>query len=478
MSGKAAKMEAAMGLRQRYWSPDGGGFRLGVLRERVAAMRSAVSGFRAWAHWCGSRRRVESDAMLSAWLPEALKAGLSSGQLVDAFEKAFFTGWTDAVVESEPCLAGFFQQVHETSIEDFRNFDEEYRHLSSRYVHARLAAEVPQVHAGMAQPGGGSEMGTLMRELQKQRRHLPVRRLLELIPNLMRRLKPCLLMSPLSVAQYLPANGEPYDIVVFDEASQIPPWDALGAFARGRTAVVVGDPKQLPPTGFFQKDLDADADDETLDLESILDECIAARLPCLRLGWHYRSRHESLIAFSNHRYYRNSLLTFPSVDQALAVKHIEVPDAVYDKGRSQTNRKEAERVVEEIVSRLGDPSQSRRSLGVVTFSMAQQRLIEELLDKERAARPEIEAAFSDARLEPVFVKNLESVQGDERDVVIFSIGYGPDREGRVSMNFGPLNRNGGPRRLNVAITRAREEVVVVSALLPEHIDLTRTNAAG
>jgi len=242
--------------------------------------------------------------------------------------------------------------------------------------------------------------------------------------------------------------------------------------------VIVGDPKQLPPTSFFQRGSDGEEPDESLDLESILDECLAARLPCKRLGWHYRSRHESLITFSNHRYYNNGLLTFPSTSQRMAVKHLHVADGHYDKGKSRTNKKEAERVVSEVVQRLTDPERRSQSLGVVTFSIAQQRLIEELLDKERAAKPELEPWFSDSVDEPVFVKNLESVQGDERDIIIFALGYGPDLEGRVSMNFGPLNRDGGQRRLNVAITRAREEVLVVSTLLPEHIDLTRTAAPG
>ncbi|NLT70413.1 MAG: DUF3320 domain-containing protein [Verrucomicrobiaceae bacterium] len=468
---------ATLSMERPYWSRDGG-MTVGELQQRTKAMVAKLPEMREWCHWLDSRRAVEQDAVLAAWLPGALAVTPSGDHLVESFEKAFYSLWVDVEIDSDPHLSGFFRQRHEGRIEEFRQIDEEYRALSMQVVLARLAAKIPEAHAPATSLATDSEMGVLLRELQKRKRYLPVRKLVEQIPRLLRLLKPCLLMSPLSVAQYLRASGEPYDIVVFDEASQITPWDALGALARGRSSVIVGDPKQLPPTSFFQRGTDGDEPDENIDLESILDECLAARLPCKRLGWHYRSRHESLITFSNHRYYGNSLLTFPSTSQRMAVRHLHVADGHYDKGRSRTNKKEAERVVAEVVRRLSAPELRSQSLGVVTFSSAQQHVIEELLDRERAANPELEPWFSDSVDEPVFVKNLESVQGDERDVILFSIGYGPDPQGRVSMNFGPLNRDGGQRRLNVAITRAREEVLVVSTLLPEHIDLSRTGAPG
>ncbi|MEO0479414.1 MAG: AAA domain-containing protein, partial [Planctomycetota bacterium] len=326
-----------------------------------------------------------------------------------------------------------------------------------------------------------SEVGLLKRELRKKRRHLPVRKLLDQTQHLTPRLKPCFLMSPLSVAQYLDAGDSPFDLVVFDEASQIAPWDAVGAIARGSHCVVVGDSRQLPPTSFFQTmDGEEFGDDEDIeDLESILDEFSAAGFRALDLEWHYRSRHESLIAFSNHHYYENRLLTFPSpaedVDgMGLSVK--PVPDGVYDRSKSRTNRKEAESVVEDLCSRLRAGTDN--SLGVVTFSMAQRELIEDLLDVERRKSPELERFFSVDVEEPVFVKNLENVQGDERDVILFSIGYGPDASGKVSMHFGPLNLSGGERRLNVAVTRARRQIVVHSTLRADQIDLRRTQAEG
>jgi very-short-patch-repair endonuclease len=247
--------------------------------------------------------------------------------------------------------------------------------------------------------------------------------------------------------------------------------------------IVVGDPKQLPPTNFFSPG--EDADDETIleqeDLESILDELLTQGLRHKRLQWHYRSRHEGLIAFSNRHYYENDLLTFPSPQTGLGgVRFVHLPDARYDKGDTRTNPKEARALATELTKRLRAPGE-HRSFGVVTFSQAQQELIENLIDEERRKHPEIETHFGDTppvEGEPVFVKSLESVQGDERDVILFSIGYGLDQSGHVSMNFGPLNREGGERRLNVAITRAKHEVIVCSGLRGEQIDLTRSRARG
>jgi very-short-patch-repair endonuclease len=327
-------------------------------------------------------------------------------------------------------------------------------------------------------------VGILRRELAKKRRHMPTRRLIESMPTLLPRLKPCFLMSPLSVAQFLDASLPPFDLVVFDEASQIPVWDAIGAIARGSAVIVVGDSKQLPPTTFFQslegEDDGAEDAGAIEDVESILKECNAAGVPSIRLTWHYRSRHESLIAFSNHHYYENELHTFPSPEDRsprLGVTFRHITGSTYDRGGTRTNRAEAGAVVAEVVALLTDPDRSG-SVGVVTFNLAQQTLIEDLLDAQRRQRPEIEPFFSSDAEEPVFVKNLESVQGDERDTIVFSVGYGPDASGRVSMNFGPLNAEGGERRLNVAVTRAKKRLIVFSSITGDQIDLRRTSALG
>ena len=291
------------------------------------------------------------------------------------------------------------------------------------------------------------------------------------------------MMSPLSVAQYLPVDQALFDVVIFDEASQITVWDAVGSIARGKQVIVVGDPKQMPPSNFFNRaDDDPDGDIEMGgDLESILEQMLAASIPSRTLRLHYRSRHESLITFSNDRYYDNELVTFPSPQVSDPAVRLERPSneaAFYARGGARTNQGEARAIVDEIVRRTTnlDSRIPDRSIGVVTFNSEQQTLIENLLDHARREHPEMEAAFSAERSEPVFVKNLETVQGDERDVILFSVTYGPDRTGHVTMNFGPLNREGGERRLNVALTRARHELIVFSTLHPDAINLSRTRA--
>ena len=451
---------------------------LGRVRSLANRWKMEMRQLRWWCAW----RRTRADGVRIGVTPliDAYERGtIEVSRLAAVFERSFGQWWIASVLDQEPVLREFFSPEHDRKIAQFRQSDDAYMHLTESFVRSKLAQRIP---ASTTSVLPNSELGILKREIGKRRRRMSVRRLLQTIPNLLLRLKPCLLMSPMSVAQYLATDYSPFDVVVFDEASQIPVWDAVGAIARGHQAVIVGDPKQLPPTNFFnrtEEDEEAEDDGVVEDLESILDDCIAAQIPCLSLDWHYRSRHESLIAFSNYHYYGNRLLTFPSpVLKGLGVTWHPVPQGVYDKGKSRTNRAEAEAVVSEIARRLHDPDLSEYSCGVVTFSQAQQTLIEDLLDAKRRDDPGIDRYFAEDADEPVFVKNLENVQGDERDVILFSICYGPDLLGRVSMNFGPMNRDGGERRLNVAITRARREVMVFSTLRPDQINLVRTRARG
>jgi very-short-patch-repair endonuclease len=443
--------------------------------SRAALLTEHLGKFRLWCQW----RKACHGALDIGLKPLvlALEQGrITPEQTEHVFQRGYYQWWVESVVHAEPVLRNFFSAGFEDKIRQFRETDERYTKLTRDEIHARLSARVPI--AG-AKANDDSEMGILNRQLTKKRSHMSIRALVQKIPNLLPRLKPCLLMSPMSIAQYMDAGHTPFDLVVFDEASQIPVWDAVGAIARGRQAIIVGDPKQLPPTNFFQREDDeTETDEETVeDAESILDECRAASLPQLYLRWHYRSRNESLIAFSNHQYYDNSLLTFPSpqLEQAVSFRHVL---GVYDKSKSRTNRIEADALVSEMVRRLLDPVLSSVSIGVVTFSQAQRDLIADLLEVERRNHPEVERFFDPENPDRVFIKNLENVQGDERDAIFFSVGYGPDAAGKVSMSFGPLNREGGERRLNVAVTRARKEVVLFSSLKPEQIDLARTRARG
>jgi very-short-patch-repair endonuclease len=455
----------------------------GFLSKLQGALQRWRSSADHLAEWCAWRRLASSDAVpeLIPFIQALERGTLTHDSAKPAFERAYASKWLKAIWDSEPSLRGFAHAEQTRRVREFRERDGGIIRLSRQVVAARAGKSVPPPSSAGASPD--SEVGLLRRQLALKTRHMPVRRLVQKLPHLLPRLKPCWLMSPLSVAQYLDPALPPFDLIVFDEASQIPAWDAVGALARGTDAVIVGDSKQLPPTSFFAKSDDGEADDEAdfEELESILDESVASGLPALDLRWHYRSRHESLIAFSNRHYYRNRLLTFPSPQErmtGLGVSLKYLPNGCYDRGRSKTNKLEAAAVCDEVVRRLRAAGNGHASLGVVTFSMAQQHLVEDLLDHECAKHPELGRFFSAESPEPVFIKNLENVQGDERDAILFSICYGPDETGRVSVVMGPLNRDGGERRLNVAITRARREVLVFTSVRPDQIDLSRTRATG
>ncbi|MGB0330893.1 MAG: DEAD/DEAH box helicase, partial [Planctomycetota bacterium] len=419
---------------------------------------------RGWTRW-QSLRAAALEAGRGDVVAALEKGHIRAGRAEEAFDQAYSRAWVLHGISSDGALKAFDGADQGRAMDRFADLDEERLGAAREEVRQRVGAKRPQP-AVLREKNRGTALGVLQREITKKTRHLAIRRLLAELGELAMELKPCFLMSPMSVAQYLEADHPRFDLVVFDEASQIPVWDGIGAIARGSQAVIVGDPKQLPPTSFFSRSEDeAVEEDEIQDLESILEECIGAQVPTQRLAWHYRSRHESLIAFSNERYYDHGLLTFPSnSSEGLGVSSRYVEGGVYDKGRTRTNAVEAREVVDEVIRRLRDPAQRGRSVGVVTFSQAQQTLVMDLFDGAVREHPELEPFFDEGAEEPVFVKNLENVQGDERDVIVFSVGYGPDERGNVSMNFGPLNKDGGERRLNVAVTRAREEVLVFTSL--------------
>jgi very-short-patch-repair endonuclease len=449
---------------------------LDELISRCKETVSAESRLHAWCAW----RKVRGE-VISSGLAALVAAVESVAVQPAAVERTFTTNycrwWLNAVVDNEPVVRSFVSAEHEKRIGDFRALDKRFTELTRAWVRASLCADLPKADT----VSRNSEWGILRHEMSKKKQHLPLRELMTKIPSALVKLTPCLLMSPLSIAQYLSADASAFDLVVFDEASQIPVWDAIGAIARGKQVVMVGDPKQLPPTAFFDRaESSLDDEDVETDLESILDECMGANLPTMNLAWHYRSRNESLIAFSNHKYYGGGLVTFPSPvteDRAVSFHHV---NGVYEKGGARINKAEAKALVADVVARLKSPgfAESKLTIGIVTFNTEQMNLIEDLLDEERRKDPSLEPHFSEMELEPLFVKNLESVQGDERDIMYFSITFGPDLSGAISMNFGPMNRDGGERRLNVAITRARHELRVFSSLRAEQFDLSRTQALG
>src|SRR5690554_269385 len=450
-----------------------------ALEELKIQCQSIVDHSIALKDWCiWMRRRSQAlDLQLGPLVTANENGSVSPVDVIDTAEAAYCSWWSSAVIGEDEVLRTFSSPEHESTILRFRELDTQFNQLTAQYIAAKLSGDIPSRDDIQK----GSSWGALSRELQKKSKHKPVREMMKDMPEVITSLAPCLMMSPLSIAQFLSVDQPLFDVVIFDEASQITVWDAVGALARGKQVIVAGDPKQMPPSNFFSRSND-DGDEEGSvegDLESILDELLGANIPQSVLNLHYRSRRESLIAFSNSKYYDSSLITFPAPVHPDKGVSLVKPEGFYARGKARHNQGEAKAIVAEIVRRLNstDPSIRSLSIGVVTFNTEQQSLIEDLLDKARSEDPSIEWAFSEETAhEPVFVKNLETVQGDERDVILFSITYGPDETGHVTMNFGPLNRAGGERRLNVAMTRARSEMIVFSTMSPDRIDLSRTQA--
>ena len=403
-----------------------------------------------------------------------------------AFERGFYIQWLLLQLDHVPAVQAFRRRIHEQRFGQFVELDVKQYEIARKTIRKRIISTYPDLNK-IAR--AGSELAILRHEMDKKRRIMPLRRLFQSIPTLLLTLKPCLMMSPLSVAYFLDAQKYQFDMVIFDEASQIFPQDAVGAIFRAKQVIIAGDTKQLPPTNFFAANTsnineeydDDDSYDEVYD--SILEET-AYVLPNRTLRWHYRSRHEHLIAFSNQEIYKNNLVTFPSSNESdpdTGVEFVYVEDGFYEPSPRNNNILEAKRIVELVKEHIEKYPQ--RSLGVIAFSEKQQQTILLEIQRFREKHSEYEAFFAEDKEDEFFVKNLENVQGDERDTIFFSIGYAKTRDQKASgrpmtMRFGPLGTSGGERRLNVAITRAKINVKLVSSILPSDIDLSRTESEG
>ena len=436
-----------------------------------------------WVDYRSNRRNCEAIG-LSKFIEQVEVMHIDVEHIVDAYSKRFYRLWLDAVLPKFPAVQTFRGRIHNQTISEFKELDKKQLIIAQSRVRERVTSRIPDFNSITSTH---DEIGILKRELNKQRKLLPLRKLFMDIPNLLTTLRPCFMMSPLSVSVFLEAKCYNFDLVIFDEASQVHTEDAIGAIMRGKQIIIVGDTKQLPPTNFFastlSNDEDYDSDDETADsdagaYQSILDESVVF-LPERSLRWHYRSRHEDLIAFSNIKIYNNSLITFPSSvekKEDCGVEYVYVSEGIYDRGGKRWNMNEAKRVAELVFIHFN--KYPNKSLGVITFSEAQQQAIEAAINKIRLQTSKYENFFSEEKAESFFIKNLENVQGDERDTIIFSIGYAKDSNGIMYMNFGPLSKDGGHRRLNVAITRAKENIKLVGSITPTDIDLDRSSAEG
>jgi very-short-patch-repair endonuclease/DNA polymerase III delta prime subunit len=448
-------------------------------QDRLHVMLERLDSLRDWLDY----KKIEqnfAETGLKDLFEGLINLQVNAEELTLIVRKSFLQNWIDWLFSKESVLGQFRSTQHENIVKEFRELDRMQWQLGPNQVLTEAVKFKPTTNTYPE-----SEAWYLQREALKKSRHLPIRKLFPLIFNLLLKLKPCLLMSPLSVSQYLDPRLFTFDLVIFDEASQVRTEESIGAICRGRQVVVCGDEKQLPPTTFFEdmslsdELYDTEPDEAFTEYESVLHAGSVAGMKQEMLRWHYRSRHESLIAFSNHQFYADKLVTFPSVVQDtpdLGVKFIHVPDGVYDRGGKRDNKREAE-IVRDLALKHFRESPGK-SLGIVAFSISQSNTIEDYVEQLRRDNPDLEPFFVENRLDRCFVKNLETVQGDERDVMIFSVGYGRDAQGRLTMNFGPLNRDGGERRLNVAITRAREKVYLVSSIRADDFDLTQVRAPG
>jgi very-short-patch-repair endonuclease len=448
------------------------------LKSLLEVAQSDLLDFQEWLTYRETCERLEN--LGAKKFLDALRSNrIDSKHWFPILEKLIYQTCLDSILARKPELKNFNIEVHERQLREFASLD---------YSQLDVARErLKQLHAKHWRDWGRtsvaqSELPRLKKEETKKRQHLPIRKLLndkqKGIQNLAKTLKPCWMMSPLSVSQYIDPNVIHFDVLIFDEASQLRTEDVVSSIIRSDQVIVIGDRKQLPPTSFFStgENEEDGEDDSDASYESILDEC-SNFMSGRTLKWHYRSQDERLIAFSNLHFYDSQLVTFPNPIQNpnLGVWFEHVPNGIYDRGGRRDNQREAEIVAQLVLKHIQQSLD--QSLGIIAFSEAQADAIQEQIEILGKDYPKLEAFCRDNSSQ-FFLKALENVQGDERDVILLSVGYARDSQGKLSLNFGPLNKKGGERRLNVAVTRAKSKITLVSSILAGDIDLTRTQSDG
>ncbi|MGB7070543.1 MAG: DUF3320 domain-containing protein [Pyrinomonadaceae bacterium] len=466
----------AVGWPKDYFS----NWELSSISSRISEMIENLNLAPRWASFEIARQKIETG-FANEVLDWILGETISFIELPKSFRRAFYQKWLTMVVKERIELREFNSIYHEQRVKEFKELDEQIlrQNRSNLVVNMRNALQL-----GLQDDQIKHQKSVLHRELNKQRKIMPLRVLMKNCLNVIRSIKPCFMMSPQTVAQLLDAQKGQFDLVLFDEASQLPTEDAVGSIVRGRQLVVVGDQKQLPPTNFFavvggQVNYEKDEDDQPIfhDSESVLEEVQSSGVPSSRLKWHYRSAHESLITFSNVSFYDADLHTFPSneteaYDSGLQFEY--VAEGIYE-GKG-LNLVEARCVADAVVEHARVNPDA--TLGVGTFNLRQQIAIQDELESRRRNDPRLEPFFDRSKREPFFVKNLENIQGDERDVIFLSVTYAKARDGRLRYNFGPLNNDNGWRRMNVLTTRARKQMKVFSSIKSSDIQVNDTTSKG
>lgn len=471
---------------QAFWTNERDSIALSKIKDKLEQCRARAQDLVQWADYCRVMKRAE-ELGLGSFIIHMENGGLDSEKAVNTFLKVVYISLAKKVVRDNPLLSSFTKEQHEAKRSTFKELDLALQELLRKKIaHVAGSRKIP-FGIGKGPIREWTEMALLDHEFNKSRRHIPIRKLIQRSGNAIRAMKPVFMMSPMSVAQFLEPGMHHFDAIVMDEASQIKPHEALGTIARGTQMIIVGDPKQLPPTTFFDTAMnnpDDEEREETLadDTDSILDISLSAHFPCRRLQWHYRSEHEDLIAFSNAQWYDNSLIIFPSpissdTQRALHFHYIE--NARYS---NRKNELEAETVARRIIDHARN--MPHLSLGVGTLNLSQKELIEDRLDQLCKKDPSSEVAIkalmrAHGGNEPLFIKNLENLQGDERDVIFISCTYGPDKEtGKVYQRFGPINGPNGPKRLNVLFTRAKKRMEIFSSMQSEDVRIGPDSSEG
>ncbi|GAA1730450.1 DUF4011 domain-containing protein [Brachybacterium phenoliresistens] len=446
-------------------------------RSFLESLRSDELGMQEWMDF-SKNRQILHEAGLARAFAFGTERSRSAEEFPQIIERSVLAAWVEDILEND-------ERLSPLAAADKQRLVEEYRELDQRLVGLTASRIIKAANARRPVDNGIGEPGLIRQQGNRKRKHLAVRDLIAGARHAVLGLKPVFMMSPLSVSQYLPADIT-FDVVIFDEASQVTPEDAINCIYRGRSVILAGDEKQLPPTAFFARSVETNPDDDgefadLEDFESVLELASGSgAFRNLGLNWHYRSRHESLITYSNQAFYDNRLITFPSAQaygDGIGVRFHHVSDGVYERGGSAANPVEAEAVARRIIDHYSTAPDG--TLGVVTFSVAQRDAILSAVRALLEQRPDLEHLIEGGdRLGGFFVRSLESVQGDERDIILLSVGYGPDATGKISANFGPLNRKGGERRLNVAVTRARRAVELFASMTADRIPVSQSEGVA
>lgn len=460
---------------QKYYDPsivNLCGLNIEELDEKIKLSVNNMSQLSNWVIFTKLLIKLKAADLID-FIDTALNR-ISPMKLKECYTRQYYLQLLDKIRADQPLLKDFTSDMQNLLIDKFVELDELQKVISIAQVRQTMSKLRPIAEGASTK----SEVGMLNQ--QKMKCTMPIKKLFLSIKRLIRRVKPCLLMSPLSVSTYLDPHFR-FDLVIFDEASQVTPADAIGAIYRGNQIIVVGDSEQLPPTNFFKKLEEVDDTEDVCDIvigKSIL-ETAATVLEAVNLKWHYRSKNEQLIALSNSSVYNNSLVTFPEIRISAAdegIEFIHTPEGIYSRGGQKTNNVEAEKVVEILKQHI--EKYPERSIGIVTFNDAQRDNILRYVNKFRQENVCYESFFDSNKNEAFFVKNIENVQGDERDTIVFSVCYGKDVDGKFTQNFGPISSEGGYKRLNVAITRAKVNMKVIASFLPTDIVLSDNKSRG